>query len=305
MKVPYLNKKIDEEFDAYLTEFEQSVSSKVSSLKTTAGSKQLFATLYPLFALLRVLIDSKYVRNPSREIVLSELKSSGNKQLFVEAVATFNKSSKFSNELKIGLQRQNFNAYFDELFSDSLLLLNSFYMGNYRGAQIALRCMLEDLYRHLYYKDHQEEFWALSSNGGGLDEHNIKISPKELRDYLTRTSYLKIFRNLTKDFISKSGDLDGDLFSENEKLYSDCSSYVHGSLTVTMNSFKSNYDLQIDAAKSQELNSAASSFVSMAVAFLLAAHLDNFLALSDYDKSIVLGAFSKKRRAAFRRALNV
>lgn len=305
MKVPYLNKKISEEFQTYLIELESSVTTSVKLSKTDLGAKKLFVILHPLFALLRMLMNSEYARNPVREIVLSELQRDGKKLEFVEAMSAFNKSEKFSNELKIGLRRQNFSAYFDELFSDSLLLLNSFYTYNYRGAQIAMRCMLEDLYRHLYYKDHQEEFWALSAEGGGMDEHHLRLSPKELRDYLTRTSYLKIFQGLTKDFATKCSDKDGDLFSENEKLYSACSSYVHGSLTSTMNSFKSNSDLQNDPTKSTQITKAAADFVSMSVAFLLAAHLDHFLALGEYEKSIVLEAFSKARRASFRRAMNV
>lgn len=297
MKVPYLNKIISEEYNTYLDELAKSTEKSITEARELNQPKRLYTVLYPLFSLLRELSDTRYVRNPAREIILSEMQSNSNKKGFVEVITKYNKSDEYKGELSKGIQKNTFTEYYDELFSDALLLLNGFCTYDYRSAQIAMRCMLEDLYRHLYYKDHPEEFWACSNN-------SHRLSPKELRDYLTRTSYLSPFHNLNEKFNLKDTD-DLTLFSTNEILYAECSSYVHGSDELTMNSFMSNLDFICDDSRANEFLNRVERFVKMAVAFLIAAHLDNFLAFNDYEKSIILEAYNKSERAAFRKEMNV
>lgn len=303
MKIPFLNGRINKEFDIFLYELQQSVVGNVAEART-ASRNEMFLALYPLFVLLRCLSNSEYVRDLSRDAVLVELKRIGDKKKFMDAVAFYNRTHPYYDHLKTGLQRQVFTGFFEELFSDSLLLLNSFYTCNYRGAHIALRCMLEDLYRHFYYRDHPQEFWAIGATGPH-SEYAIGLRPKALREYLSRTSYLSGFSNLTIDLEPKIGAGDQSLFDLSEDLYSRCSSAVHGSADTEHNKFRSNIDLTYSAKRANEVLITSKQFVHLAVVFLTAAHVDQFVAATEYERSLVLSKLTGPRRAALRKYLNV
>jgi len=301
MKVPYLKKKIDAEFETYLSEF---ATHATSAAARAQGEPEFFRLVYPLFVLLRGLVNSSYMRDPARDTILSELRRQGRKRDFVEVVSQSNSRGEYREELLTGLQRQTFTAYFDELFSDALLLLNSYYSFNYRGTLIALRCMLEDLYRHLFYRDHPQEFWALGRESD-WDEFSLGITPQRLRGALRSSQYADVFVSLDLDFKKKKKKEDMDIFGLNDKLYASCSSALHGASESKLSGLKSNLDLEPNPIRSGEVVGLVRSFVDMAVSFLIAAHLDHFLAFSEYERSMVLAAFSPARRASFRRALNV
>jgi len=303
LKVPFLNKRIEAEYLDYLVEFRTAVENSTKTAEANPShSRAVFAKIYPVCALLRCLESSTYTRDPARSAVLSELATVGDKAAFIRAINYFNRPKEFQTELINGVQRQIFSGYFNELFSDILLLLNSFYTNNYRGAMIAVRCMLEDLYRHLYYRDHPQEFWALTH--GNRSEHELGIRPSVLRNYLKQTEYLCIFTKLNEKFLPKQ-DKESDLFDLNEKLYSDCSAYVHGSAKFSLNSFRTNIDLTTNLSRESETIKVISSFTKIATSFLLAAHLDQYQAISEYERSIILSMFSSSERAALRRVLNI
>jgi hypothetical protein len=304
MKVPYLGPRINKEFLRYLDELGASTKASIATTKTNSETQKiLFYKVYPLFVLVRCLSNPTYTRDPSREAVLSEIGRSGDKEKFIKALKHFSSKNEFSNELIAGVQRQIFSGYFHEMFSDTLLLLNSFYMNNYRGAMIAVRCMLEDLYRHLFYRDHPQEFWALTSEG--RSERDSGVTPMMLREYLKQTSYLAVFSKLNENFEKKVGDKGGDLFDVNERLYKECSSFVHGSEFVSLNSFQTNTDLIMNPYKAKEVVRITNDFVKMAVAFLVSAHLDHVQSFNEYERSIIFTAFSDDERSAYRLALNI
>lgn len=300
MKVPFLNQRIKNEFDTFLVELEESVKTSVARARTE-DDRDLFSHLYPLFVLLRALSNSEYIRDPVRETVLAELKNTS-KQRFLEAISHFKRPHPYQAELKTGMQRQVFTGYFQELFSDTLLLLNSYHIHNYRSAQIALRCMLEDLYRHLFYRDHPQELRAI--HDGSQSEYELGIRPRVLRAYLTRTDYLTLFKSLSIEFLPK-GENDKTWFDVNEELYSNSSSAVHGSGDSSLNIFQSNLDFVYAEPKARLIINATKQFTQMAVAFLVSAHVDQFLSFSEYERSLVLSKYPSKRRAALRLALNI
>lgn len=300
MKVPYLKSRIDKEFQGYLREFGDSVAARVAASASEGG---FFRSTFPLFVLLRGLSNPNYARNRTRDTVLAELQREGRKGDFMQAIAYFNSRQPYLKEFRSGAQRSTFAGYFAELFSDTLLLLNSYYSCNYRGAFIALRCMLEDLYRHLYFLDHPQEFWRVVGDGESPPDHGL--SPAALREYLKTTQYLAPFKVLTSDFQEKASSSDTDIFGVNESLYSKCSQSVHASSWSEMNGFRSNGDLLFDAARAKDVGQACGQFVELAIAMLCAAHVDCFLALDEYERSLVLSAYDGTKRASLRRVLNV
>jgi len=332
MKVPFLRGRIKEEFSIYLEELEKGAKSNIERASTENDDKIFFA-IYPLFALLRCLSSSRHTGNPVKDLVLGEFQSSGNKEKFIEATKFFNKPTPFDIEIKHGQQRHIFTGFFNELFSDALLFLNSYYSANYRGANIALRCMCEDLYRHLFYLSHPQEFYSISKVDA-VSEHEIGISPQKLREALPRLKYLEIFKILDTNFefknikIAKSSTPKAssanstksqkstpielarepaifDLFDMNERVYSAASSAVHASDAAEHNSFRSNADMQFSADRAARVLKLGESFIHMCTAFLIAAHLDHVSNFDEYEKSLVMSGYSVNDRGMLRKALNV
>lgn len=332
MKVPFLRGRIKEEFSIYLKELGNGAESNIKRASTENDDKIFFA-IYPLFALLRCLSSSRHTGNPLKDLVLGELQSAGNKKKFIEATKFFNKPTPFDLEIKHGQQRQVFTGFFNELFSDALLFLNSYYSSNYRGANIALRCMCEDLYRHLFYLSHPQEFYSISKLDS-ISEHEIGITPQKLREALPRLKYLEIFKLLANDFEFKkskfakisaakasvansvkstnsiSADNLGeqaifDLFDMNERIYSDASRAVHASDAAEHNSFRSNVDMKFSADRAARVLKLGQDFIHMCTAFLIAAHLDHVSNFDEYEKSLVMSGYSINDRGMLRKALNV
>lgn len=320
MKVPYLNKKIKEEFRDYLDELKVAVAAstdRASMDLSTSDEKQsaLFRQIYPLFVLLRKLEDSVYFEDPSRNIVLSEMQKDGNKIGFLKALAFTSTPPELVEKLKRGASARIFSGYFNELFSDTLMLCNSYYTFNYRGAMISLRCMLEDLYRHIYYKDHLQEFLHINSETAtGNREASIGLSASAFRTYLKRASYLSEFVGADENFLPRTSNKANvtdteenfvSLFDANEQLYGECSSFVHASGRVAMSQFKSNLDLSYNEQYSDLVCNKTKRFIDMAIAFLIAAHFDHFISFSEYDRSIILSGYNLEKRKNFRRLINV
>jgi hypothetical protein len=321
VKVPYLNKKIRDEFREYLDELklsvEQSTTLSIDDLQNqNPAHLALFRQMYSLFVLLRKLSDSDYFSDPSRNIVLADLQTSGNKAGFLEALACYSKPSKFIENLKRGASAQTFSGYFNELFSDGLMLCNSYYTFNYRGAMISVRCMLEDLYRHLYYKDHLQEFYHVNSGlSDSNNESGIGLTPSGFRSYLRRASYLCRFLDADENFaertrVTADGDAEGSgafisIFDVNEQLYGECSAFVHGSGKTAMSQFQSNFDLAFSQQNADLVCGKVKRFTDMAIAFLIAAHLEHFNSFNEYDRSIILSGYSLEKRKNFRMLINV
>ncbi len=263
----------------------------------------MFAAMYPLFALLQGLNNVAYYRDPSREVLAAEYQARGDKRAFLRTRAA-KLAPDDESALRDGLRRLAFGTHFHEIFSDGLLLLNSYYTNNYRGAGISLRCMLEDLYRSLYYRDHPEEL-DLVAQEKDMDEPKLGLKPATLREYLTRVSYLKPLRALTVEFSAKALPNEADIFALNEDLYGRCSSFVHASKSESMAALQSNEDLVHNKRGAGRILSASADVVRVAVAFLIPAYLDHFIAFNDYEKSIVLMAFSETARGNYRQVFNV
>lgn len=303
MKVPYLNRRVDAEFDQYLDEFSSHVKSCVDDKNGRLGSRRLYSALFPLFMFLRQLSAVDFEVDPTRSLILDQMRIRGDKEGFVATLASKPFSGRMREVLVDAIKELTFTPYLNELWSDALLCLNSFVVFNYRSSHIALRCMLEDLYRHLYYKDHPEEYGALRFDP--VAEDDFKIAPAGLRDYLSKVTYLRMFSDLDASFEKKVGADSTDIFYLNNELYALCSGYVHGTKLGSMNSFKSNWNASRSDDREKALITTVSKFVKMACAFLIAAHSDEFRAFSDYEKSVVFSAFTAAERRGFRRAMNV
>lgn len=312
MKVPYLTKKRSAEHRLFIREISSSLAKAIRQHRKSTEEDSHFRLLYPLFCLLRSFSESQFLSDPSKEFALSAFKEKGRREKFLKAIGARWPDTAMNEAVRDGVRAATFSEFFYELFSDCLLVLVHAVTFNYRGAVIALRCALEDLYRHLYYKDHPQEL--LMIKGGVVEESTIGLSPREFRLYLQRVPYLSIFNTVDDSFktaqlktMASSSPMAvmSTLFAVNERLYAETSTAVHGALSVWLSGFQTPSSFVADPKRRSSLERHVRDFVGLSVAFLIAAHRDRFAAFDDYTKSIVLSAFPSEKRQRFRKLMNV
>lgn len=265
-----------------------------------SGSISFFKLLYPLFVLLEVLSTFEHHVDPTRKLLIREYLDQGRRADLLKLARGLNSGSPQDDLIQEAIRKEAFTPFFRELYSDCMLLANQFYLNYYRGCHIFLRNVLEDLWRHLYYKDHKEEFMTIDAK---VSERSMEITPQFFRGYLQRTSYLQIFDSV--DYSFQSGSTGATIYAKNEDLYRRASSYVHATKETRMTKHSTNAEMKFDPQKAGDVESAVTELVHIAVAFLIAAHFDQFMRVSEYEKSIVLGAFDTGERQRFRRLFNI
>lgn len=259
-------------------------------------------SMYPLFALLKLLDGSGGALNPSREYAMAGAAQQGDRRLFLKALSSYQADDSVSSAMRQAYHATMFSGFISELRSDLILVLMQGLMYSYRGMAIGLRCALEDLYRHLYYMDHPQEYNFLVS---GESEYSMKLSPKDFRAYLSRASYLRPIAGYAIDFKKKVKPEDGDWFGINESLYGDLSSAVHGASDRWFSALTNAASLKINSDKEAEISGLIDKFSKMSSIFLILAHKQIFCSAGDYDKSIVLSVFDCQQKHSFRAAMNL
>ena len=301
MKVPYLNKKRRSDMTLLVGEFSGAIA---THLKPAAIADRLDSpwvkSMYPLLALLQVFGSKTGPLNPSREYALIGAQSAADRDLFLRAIGAFQGADDVVAAMQGAYRGTVFSGFIAELRSDLLMVLVQGLMYSYRGSAIGLRCAMEDLYRHLYYMDHPQEYRALVE---GYSEHSMKIGPQFLRDYLRRTTYLAPLSRVALDFSPGSAET-MDWFGMNDHLYSELSAAVHGA-SEWFAAVSSAASLKQVPAKDSKLDEMFTNFAKLCATFLIAAHRDLFSAAGDYDKSLVLEIFSQAERTRFRRLFNI
>ncbi|MDZ7864094.1 hypothetical protein [Acidovorax sp.] len=304
MKVPYLNQKRKKEMGLLAEDFAKTIRGHMESaqIKPRLDDPWL-KIMYHLLALLHLLPGARLDVNPSREYALLGAKATGNRELFLQAMTAFQAPEDVLNAMRESYRRTVFSGFIAELRSDLMMALTQGLIYSYRGAAISLRCALEDLYRHLYYMDHPQEFAALSA--GRETEFSMKISPQGLREYLSRTSYLRSIVGAKIDFSPKSDPKDMDWIAVNDDLYSALSSAVHGASSEWFAAVGSAASLVRNDGKEEKLNALFVRFAKLCSTFLIAAHRDVFASLGDYDKSLVFEIYEPLERRNLRVLLNI
>lgn len=293
---------IEHAYGAYRRELRTSIARALREKNIHAVHKDLFKTLVPIWTLVHGFCDEAIAVNPTKELLLSYLSAQGDLESFVKVSSDHRIEREFSRELTESTKAIAFTSYFSELVSDSLLLVNALHLHNYRGCHISIRCMLEDLYRHLFYKDNRESF--LQVHELGKAEHDLEISPVSLRKYLRRATYLTTLEGLKWKFSVNGRQVDG-FHALNDSLYARTSGAVHGASPLRLNQFASNLDAEHDPIRAAEALEFTERFVMLSVTFLVAAHLDLFARFNEATKRIVLGAYSAQQRPEIRKIFRV
>jgi hypothetical protein len=296
------SRKVKEDFNLYFDDLEASIR---NSLKLNREKDEFFKNVYPLFVLLETLFSPSYFFDPTKQIELNECIESGNKDEIMSARRALFRT-KISKALRKGLRKQYFTPYLNELYSDAFLLLNQYYLNNYRGCYLYLRRILEDLYKQIYYLDHKQEFYMVSS---GASEFELGITPQFLRGYLEKVSHLCYLQDYNTDFerLEENNKLQKKqtIFDLNNQLYSKTSAFVHPSRTTFMSNFTSNSDLIFEEDKSETIIKFTKRVVSISIIFLISIHFQQFLQFNEFEKNLVFSAFKGQRKGNFRKVLGI
>lgn len=292
----------DSIYESYKRELRTSLVRSIKIGKSQPKNRESFDAFIPLWALINGLQDSSNVPNPTKLMLMSHLRERNDLQKFLAVARDYHIEKNFASELHGAHQAMIFTSYFEELLSDSLLFINSFHTNNYRGCVVALRCMLEDLYRHLYYKDNRENFIRVHELNES--EYDLNLTPAAFRNYLDKASYLKAVHLLKWNY-QISGKAFSGIKGLNGGLYGKTSSYVHGSSPRTHNGFTSNLDFVYDNAKADEVLKVASLINELSVVYLCCGHIDQFSRLNEASKRIVLSTFKGDKRSDFRNTIRV
>jgi hypothetical protein len=307
MKIPYSGKIIDTSFGRYWKD----LTGTLPQNSQVQPSRAFFKHTYPLFVLIEALHDSDYLVNPTQQLLLAEAVAEGDKSMVAKIVRTIGIKGVTEEDklLRQAVLKQQVTPYLSELYSDTLMLLNHFYLNNYRGCYISLRSILEDLYRHLYYKDHFQEFWIVNDVENGYEEFTLKLTPQFFREYLTRTTFLQMLSGYNRRFETATepgGQKTGEnLFDWNEDLYKKASYYVHAGAITYMSGFEKPSDLQFDEDKSKSVISLTKEVMTLTTIFLICAHRAHFLKFNGCTKSLILEIFEQPVKHNFRRVMNV
>lgn len=307
MKVPYLQNKRTEEMMALASDFSKKIAKNLSrqEVKSKLGAGSSINELYSLFTLIEILIAPEgHLVNPSKEYALESIRRTGDPELFFKAIRSFNASDDISNHMNKEYSTMSFNGFITELRSDILMAFVQILINNYRGSAISLRCALEDLYRHIYYMHHSQEYIAIQN--GIHSEYALKINPQVLRDHLKMVSFLEVFCDVSVDFDKPSpGTVLFNIFGLNDELYSNLSSAVHGNSNKWFSALENANSLEKIDSKELCMNLILKKFTKVCISLLIATHKSHFCSISDYDKSIIFDCFLKNEKSNFRKLLNV
>jgi hypothetical protein len=299
-----LKYKRKSDFDDFYSDVETSFSNTIAFHKNQKDGYDIFKPTYSLFVLIEMLCEPAYINDPTKEILLHEAILEGDKKLIARTyrnltVADFGKKGQL---IKKGLLKKQFTPYLQELYSDVIMLLNNYYLNNYRGCYISLRSVLEDLYRHFYYSDHLPEFLAVTKDD--ISEYSIGLVPEFFRKYLSEISGLKYLSQYNEKLAPKQGK-EGDVFGWNNDLYKKTSAYVHASKPVYMSGFARNSDMQFEQKQSNRLIDLVRQVMKLSIILLISFHKKHFIQVNNYIKSLVLEVFEKEIKRNLRQCLNV
>ena len=302
------SQKFKDDFGAYFQDLEISTNDHIKFHKIRNNNLDFFKKVYPLYVLLESLSNFRYFIDPSKKILVYQYAKAGKKDHFVEAARTLFNNDPKSQVLRKGILEETFTPYYVELYSDGLMLLNQFYLNNYRGCYLMIRCILEDLYRHIYYKDHKEEFLMVQT---GISEYDLKLGAEYFRNYLRKASFLNELNQVDTDFNNLDGLSEEEIkkknkfFNLNDELYRKTSAFVHGTNETYLSKFTSNSELEYNKDKADSLIEEVGRVINLIVLFLICAHYEHFSKFNEYEKSLILFNFEIDKRSKLRRFLNI
>jgi hypothetical protein len=170
--------------------------------------------------------------------------------------------------------------FFQELTSDAVHLVHALTGGDARGARFYLRSVIENFWRHHYFRNHVIEYGWLDSRS------KYFLEMKDLREHC---SYLPCFQYELKDLL-------GDLSA----LYSKLSVSVHSSSSKTMVLRQTLQDIRFSREQVQDMRKDVLDTLKACLALCMFSERDVYFGLSLEVQAYLMDALSVKHKKAVR-----
>jgi len=166
--------------------------------------------------------------------------------------------------------------FLQELSSDSMHLVHALINGDARGARFYLRSVIENFWRHHYFRDHPIEYGWLTSR------QKYYVEMKSLREHC---SWLDCFRDGNKAWL-------GSL----SKSYADLSTSVHSTSSRTLVLRVALEDIKLADSQASEVSRDMHAVLKACLALCIYSESAVFLALHVNVQELLLSVLNKSHR---------
>lgn len=176
--------------------------------------------------------------------------------------------------------------FFQELASDTVHLVHTLLGGDARGARFYLRSVIENFWRHHYFRDHPVEYGWLHTR----DKYFLEM--KSLRDHC---AWLDCFQGPLQP-----------LMTNLPRLFAELSTAVHSTSSRTMVLRQTLNDIRLLEDQAQAISRDLLSVLKVCLALCIFSEKDTYLALHVNVQDYLMAAISEGQRrpvkAAFAQA---
>jgi hypothetical protein len=166
--------------------------------------------------------------------------------------------------------------FLQELASDAIHIVHVLLGGDARGARFYLRSILENFWRHHYFRDHPVEYRWLHTR------QKYYMELKSLRDHC---SWLECFLGTVKP-----------LLDDLTRLYAELSSAVHSTSSRTLVLRSTLEDIRLTEEQSKAVTKEMHAVLKACLGLLLVSEQDIFFGLHTNTQELLLSVLSAKHR---------
>ena len=181
-------------------------------------------------------------------------------------------------------EEEHRRIFFQELTSDTVHLVHALVGGDARGARFYLRSVIENFWRHHYFRDHPVEYDWLHTR----DKYYLEM--KTLRD---QCSWLNCFQGPLQP-----------LLTHLPRLYADLSNAVHSTSSRTMVLRQTLNDIRLLEAQTAAISRDLLATLKVCLALCIFSEKNTFLGLHINVQEYLLAALNASQRVAVQGALH-
>lgn len=166
--------------------------------------------------------------------------------------------------------------FLQELTSDSIHLVHALINGDARGARFYLRSVIENFWRHHYFRDHPVEYGWLHTRA------KYYLEMKSLREHC---SWLNCFQGETKP-----------LCDDLNRLYADLSTAVHSTSSKTLVLRQALEDIRLSVEQSNSVKTDLHAVMKSCLALCIFSEHQTYFGLHANVQEFFIGVLSVRER---------
>lgn len=172
--------------------------------------------------------------------------------------------------------REHQRIFLQELSSDAMHLVHALINGDARGARFYLRSVIENFWRHHYFRDHPIEYGWLTTRS------KYYVEMKNLREHCSWLDCFKAGNNAWLGSLSK--------------LYADLSTSVHSTSSKTLILRSALEDIKLSNSQAGEVSKDLHAVLKACLALTIYSENATFSALHINVQQLLLGVLNKTHR---------